>query len=136
LLQQHANHSITLAKDAKLLPKGETSQAKSSGSESRSPDLLPPTVQLSPGRNKNVIVQVKDDKEHWWFIKSASPKECGGSYHTNIAKELVGWIQAAGYKHKEVIVTAGGGRIDYSPDSHRTLVYSTSSKLFYYKVTN
>jgi hypothetical protein len=78
----------------------------------------------------SVIVQVKDDKEHRWFVKSASPKECGGPYHANVVKEVVVWIQAAGYKHDEVIVT-GGGRIDYSPDSQRALVYSTSSKLIY-----
>jgi 23S rRNA-/tRNA-specific pseudouridylate synthase len=119
--------SITSAHDAELLLQTqEIRHTKSSDSTSRRPDLLPPTVQLSPGCHKYVIVQVKDDKEQRWFVKSASPKECGGPYHANVANELVEWIiQAAGYKHEEVLVT-GGGRIDYSPDNQRALVYGFS----------
>lgn len=139
LLQQQQHHpaddSITSAQDMELLQLQEQTirQTKqSSDSEmSRRPELLPRTVQLSPGRHKYVIVQVQvqvkedDQQEHRWFVKSASPMECGGPYHANVAKELVEWIQAAGYKHEEVIVT-GGGRIDYSPESQRALVYGFS----------
>jgi hypothetical protein len=47
------------------------------------PELLPQRVQLSPGRNKYVLIRAthsNDDKVQW-FVKSAAPHECGGPYH-------------------------------------------------------
>ena len=95
------------------------------------PDLLPDRVQLSPGKNKYVLVRAfyppsfpleKDLPRDFWFVKSASPKECGGPYHGNVAQDLREWIEAAGF---EVQVT-GGGRIDYAPDENRCVVYGFS----------
>ena len=101
------------------------------------PDLLPPKVQLSPGRHKYVLVKVlgsqpsrsqkqkenacddkigmQDTRTTHWFVRSASVEECGGPYHSNVAEDLIEWIQAAGY---EKIVVTGGGRIDYVSSSN------------------
>ncbi|CAJ1943483.1 unnamed protein product [Cylindrotheca closterium] len=87
-------------------------------------DLLPPTVQLSQGANKYVLIKVdgKDDKIHW-FVVSASPSECGGPYHVNVAEDTMEWIRAAGFQR---ITVTGGGRIDFNPDSGRAHVYGFS----------
>jgi hypothetical protein len=89
------------------------------------PDLLPDRVQLSPGKNKYVLVRATHPMEPHvthWFVKSASPTECGGPYHGHVAQDLREWIEAAGY---EAEVT-GGGRIDYAPDEERCVVYGFS----------
>jgi hypothetical protein len=88
------------------------------------PDLLPPRVSLSPGKNKYVLIKAEhpDSDEVLWFCKSASPAECGGPYHGNVAQELREWIEAAGW---EVTVT-GGGRIDYRPAEKQAVVYGFS----------
>jgi hypothetical protein len=47
-------------------------------------DHLPPLVQLSPGRNKYVVIRATSDPvdsvdekvEDLWFVRSASPEEC------------------------------------------------------------
>ena len=88
------------------------------------PELLPPVVQISPGRNKYVLVKVETQAgDVLSFVKSASPKECGGLYHANVAEDLVEWIRAAGY---EKLTVTGGGRIDYSPTSNIAKVYGFS----------
>ena len=105
--------------------------------------MLPPTIQLSPGRNKYVLVRIVISNSEQegsanttnvasvndsavtttrWFVKSASPKECGGPYHANVAQDLLEWINAAGYDNNEIQVT-GGGRIDYNPETQRAHVY-------------
>eukprot|EP00977_Amphora_coffeiformis_P014404 scaffold4017_cov180-Amphora_coffeaeformis.AAC.4 len=89
------------------------------------PDLLPDRVQLSPGKNKYVLIRATHPLEpatKYWFVKSAAPAECGGQYHGNVAQDLREWIEAAGY---DVKIT-GGGRIDYSPDEGRCVVYGFS----------
>eukprot|EP00526_Cylindrotheca_closterium_P007005 CAMPEP_0113624752 /NCGR_PEP_ID=MMETSP0017_2-20120614/12771_1 /TAXON_ID=2856 /ORGANISM="Cylindrotheca closterium" /LENGTH=727 /DNA_ID=CAMNT_0000534815 /DNA_START=99 /DNA_END=2282 /DNA_ORIENTATION=- /assembly_acc=CAM_ASM_000147 len=88
-------------------------------------DLLPPTVRLSPGANKYVLIKVdgKKDDEVYWFVVSASPGECGGPYHVNVAADTLEWIQAAGFKR---ITVTGGGRIDFNPDSGRAHVHGFS----------
>ena len=90
------------------------------------PHLLPDRVQLSPGDHKYVLMKashrLEPDVEHW-FVKSASPAECGGVFHGNVAKDAREWIEAAGY---DVNVT-GGGRIDYSPEQRSCLVYGSSN---------
>jgi 23S rRNA-/tRNA-specific pseudouridylate synthase len=92
------------------------------------PELLPPRVQLSPGRNKYVLIRATHplDEEPRWFVKSASPEECGGLFHGNVAQDLREWIQAAGY---DADVT-GGGRIDLrkNPETGRdmAIIYGTS----------
>lgn len=89
------------------------------------PDLLPDKVQLSTGKNKYVLIRathrLEPDAPHW-FVKSAAPSECGGPYHGNVAQDVREWIETAGY---DVDVT-GGGRIDYSPDEGRCVVYGFS----------
>jgi hypothetical protein len=61
-------------------------------------DLLPPIVQLSPGRHKYVVIRVQpnhcddiDGKDNdngngnvetLWFVRSASPSECGGPVYS------------------------------------------------------
>lgn len=80
-------------------------------------DLLPPFVQLSPGKNKYVLAKLRDPEtsKALWFVKSAAPDECGGAYHANVARDLVEWIHAVpGYETVDVEIT-GGGRIDYVP---------------------
>ena len=88
------------------------------------PELLPPRVSLSPGKNKYVLIRATNPStnEHFWFVKSASPSECGGPYHGNVAQDLREWIEAAGYD----VETTGGGRIDYDPELQRAIVYGFS----------
>jgi hypothetical protein len=83
------------------------------------PDLLPPPIMISPGRNKYVVGKLRDPVTHKnrWFVKSASPEECGGPYHANIADDLEEWIRSVpGFESAELTIT-GGGRIDYVPSS-------------------
>jgi 23S rRNA-/tRNA-specific pseudouridylate synthase len=94
----------------------------------RRPDLLPPRVQLSPGRNKYVLARLRDPETSRtvWFVKSAAPDECGGGYHANVAQDLVEWIHAVpGYETVEVDIT-GGGRIDYVPSASPSQCASTA----------
>jgi Janus/Ocnus family (Ocnus) len=92
---------------------------------SLNPEGLPPQAILSPGRHKYVLVKAIDPHTycvHKWFVKSASPNECGGPYHKNVAKDLVEWIEACGYR----AVTTGGGRIQYQQDAKKALIYGFS----------
>jgi hypothetical protein len=67
---------------------------------------------------------VQDDQNTThWCVKSASAKECGGPYHSNVAEELMECIEAAGYDNA---VVTGGGRIDYVQDSATAHVYGFS----------
>ncbi|CAB9496187.1 Sex-regulated protein janus-B [Seminavis robusta] len=94
-------------------------------SSSVQPESLPPQAILSAGRQKYVLVKSIDPNTysvHEWFVKSASPQECGGPYHKDVARDLVEWIEACGYK----AVVTGGGRILYQPDTKRALVYGFS----------
>jgi hypothetical protein len=82
-------------------------------------DLLPPSVQLSPGRNKYVMAKLRDPvtRKSRWFVKSAAPSECGGPYHVNVAEGMVEWIRnVPGYESVKVEII-GGGRIDYVPNA-------------------
>jgi RNA pseudouridylate synthase len=48
------------------------------------PQLLPQRVSLSRGRNKYILIRAVHPAiptQEEWFVKSASPKECGGPYH-------------------------------------------------------
>ena len=87
-------------------------------------DLLPPHVELSPGINKYVLVKAtsEDTDQILWFVKSASPAECGGPYHANVAEVLVGWLEAVQY----TVEVTGGGRIDYNPEKNYAKVYGFS----------
>ncbi|KAG7356419.1 RNA pseudouridylate synthase [Nitzschia inconspicua] len=93
------------------------------------PDLLPPTTQLSPGRNKYILAKLRDPVTHKlrWFVKSAAPSECGGPYHANVADDLIEWINSVpGYESVKVEIT-GGGRIDYVPDAASSTFDGASS---------
>ncbi len=92
--------------------------------ETQPDDLLPPRVQLTPGAHKYIMVKAtrSSENEDQWFVKSAAPSECGGPYHANVAKDLVEWLQAAGY---DTMVT-GGGRIEYKPETQEACVYGFS----------
>jgi len=76
--------------------------------------LLPPRVQLSPGSHKYVVIRatttnaINADKE-LWFVRSASPEECGGPYHANVAQDLLNRLKSLGYSS----TVMGGGRIDF-----------------------
>lgn len=86
------------------------------------PELLPKRVSLSPGVHKYVLVKATHPAgETEWFVKSASPSECGGAYHGHVAQDLREWIQAAGYG----VEVTGGGRIDYRDD--RVIVFGQSN---------
>jgi 23S rRNA-/tRNA-specific pseudouridylate synthase len=86
--------------------------------------LLPVRVSLSPGKHKYVLIKAEhpESDEVLWFCKSASPAECGGEYHGNVAQDLREWITAAGWK----VTVTGGGRIDYRPDEKQAVVYGFS----------
>lgn len=128
-LQESETAVTTSADDPALLSKSTSDRTTNKTSR---PDLLPDRVQLSPGKNKYVLIRATapsspDDEdnnpqEEYWFVKSAAPKECGGPYHGNVAQDLREWIEAAGF---EVTVT-GGGRIDYHPSINRCVVYGFS----------
>lgn len=95
-------------------------------------ELLPPKVQLALGRHKYVLVKAfdprhdrakTDSSDVHWFVRSASVTECGGPYHADVARDLVEWIEAAGFK---AIVT-GGGRAEYTESPKpQALVYGFS----------
>jgi hypothetical protein len=77
-------------------------------------DLLPPSVQLTPGRNKYVLAKLRDPKSHHlrWFVKSAPLP-----YHADVADDLKEWVRnVPGYETVKVEIT-GGGRIDYIPEA-------------------
>jgi len=89
------------------------------------PEGLPPEAILSPGRHKYIIVKAIDPSTgdiYKWFVKSASPQECGGPYHKDVARDLVEWIEACGYR----AVVTGGGRILHNAEKKRALVYGFS----------
>ena len=82
-----------------------------------------PTIRLSPGSNKYVIIKaMQPGLEPKWFVKSASPAECGGPYHADVAKEIVKELGSKGY---DTIVT-GGGRIYYDPERKNANVFGFS----------
>lgn len=86
-------------------------------------DMLPPTVQLSPGRNKYVVAKLRDPSSGKirWFVQSAPMP-----YHAVVAFDLLEWIAAVpGYEQTRVDVT-GGGRIDYNPSMSTVSVYGFS----------
>lgn len=74
---------------------------------------LPPIVSLSRGSNKYVVIRATSDSldgEELFFVKSASPEECGGIYHANVAEELLHQLNDLGFTASVI----GGGRIDYT----------------------
>lgn len=76
------------------------------------PCTLPPKVSLSKGSNKYVIIKAirkSASNDSLFFIKSASPEECSGPYHANVAEELLDQLENLGLKASVI----GGGRIDY-----------------------
>jgi 23S rRNA-/tRNA-specific pseudouridylate synthase len=84
-------------------PAAETSKqvATSQGASRRDgnnkparPDLLPPRVSLSPGKNKYVLIRAThpNDEQVQWFVKSAAPHECGGPYHGKLDTYV--WLDA------------------------------------------
>eukprot|EP00532_Pseudo-nitzschia_australis_P005776 CAMPEP_0168172166 /NCGR_PEP_ID=MMETSP0139_2-20121125/5093_1 /TAXON_ID=44445 /ORGANISM="Pseudo-nitzschia australis, Strain 10249 10 AB" /LENGTH=808 /DNA_ID=CAMNT_0008089767 /DNA_START=396 /DNA_END=2821 /DNA_ORIENTATION=- len=86
-------------------------------------DLLPPPVQLCPGRNKYVIAKLRDPstKQLRWFVQSAPLP-----YHAEVAFDLLEWIRSVpGYQDTMVEIT-GGGRIDYDIASSKVSVYGFS----------
>jgi hypothetical protein len=83
---------------------------------------LPPQVILSPGVHKYVLIEARADGKRLTFVKSASPAECGGIYHANVAEELVHRLTEAGFRCK----VTGGGRIEYNPDVPHAHVYGFS----------
>jgi len=136
LVSEGDDAATTSLEDAGLTG-GDTDPSNEDGgvplSKEPRPDLLPNRVQLSPGKNKYVLVRAYlppgtkapengDAHQNYWFVKSATPKECGGPYHGNVAQDLREWIEACGY---EAHVT-GGGRIDYDPNENRCVVYGFS----------
>ena len=96
------------------------------------PNLLPPPVQLSPGRNKYVVAKFRDPvtkntneetQKLRWFVQSAELP-----YHKRVAFDLVKRICAVpGYEEVRVEIT-GGGRIDYDPASSTVSVYGFSHR--------
>ena len=83
-----------------------------------------PLCRLSPGKNKYVIIKATESerKEPLWFIRSASPDECGGPYHADVARETVSKLNQMGFDTQ----VTGGGRIDFNEETKRALVYGFS----------
>lgn len=84
-----------------------------------------PMCQLSPGKNKYVIIKATAEsarKEPLWFIRSASPHECGGPYHADVARETVSRLNQMGFETQVM----GGGRIDFNKETKQALVYGFS----------
>lgn len=85
---------------------------------------LPPRVLLSEGRNKYIVIRASlpegsgDDSEEW-FVRSASPEECGGPYHVNVAENVLTQLQSLGYTTSVV----GGGRIDFVQNEEVSLAH-------------
>ena len=104
----------------------------SSSSRNVSPDQpdLPPIVQLSPGTFKYVLVKAQKttslpkQQTTLWFVKSASPQECGGPYHRFVAKDLVQRLKSLGWH----TVVTGGGRIQYDVVQRHAVVYGYSNR--------
>lgn len=74
-------------------------------------------IQLSPGTHKYVLVKASkpDGKDPEWYVRSSSPAECGGLYHSDVAKSLVEHLKGMNYNAAVV----GGGRIEFrEKDSH------------------
>ena len=92
--------------DVVLLLKQESRADESTTSE------LPPTVLLSQGTNKYIVIRAvipEDSSSELWFVRSASPQECGGPYHANVAQITLHRLESLGYK----AMVVGGGRIDF-----------------------
>ena len=72
---------------------------------------LPPRVILSQGSHKYVVIKAvaEGGDSESWFVRSASPEECGGPYHANVAEEVLRQLHTLGYSTQVM----GGGRIDY-----------------------
>lgn len=67
-----------------------------------------PHIQLSPGSNKYVLVKATlPGKEPQWYVKSATPQECGGKFHGDVARQLVKDLNREGYD----TAIMGGGKI-------------------------
>ena len=77
---------------------------------------LPQRVNLSPGINKYVVIEARSRSgETLQFVRSASPSECGGPYHADVARDIVRELTLLGYSCS----VTGGGRIDYvAPHAH------------------
>lgn len=83
-----------------------------------------PFVQLSPGKNKYVVIKAGKTSmpETEWYIRSSSPIECGGPYHADVARSLVEDLKQKNYD----VVIMGGGRIDFSEKDKHAHVYGFS----------
>jgi len=81
-------------------------------------------VQLSPGKHKYIVIKathpglIRPD----WYVKTASPRECGGPYHADVARDLVRELNNDGYD----TIVMGGGRIDYDSVKQHAHVYGFS----------
>jgi Janus/Ocnus family (Ocnus) len=98
---------------------GDGNSTAANRTDLRRTGVLPPFVQLSPGRNKYVLAKMRDPvtSRALWFVKSAAPGECGGDYHANVAHDLVEQIRSVSGFEDVQIEVKGGGRIDYLPSS-------------------
>merc|ERR1711971_969989 len=65
----------------------------------------------SLGSNKYIVVRavLPEENREEWFVRSASPEECGGPYHANVAESILNKLQSLGYS----TTVMGGGRIDF-----------------------
>ncbi|KAL3794927.1 hypothetical protein HJC23_004304 [Cyclotella cryptica] len=98
--------TLSLAEEARVCKRSEQLLIRSGDS------TLPPRVSLSRGSNKYVVIRANNDSlecDELLFVKSASPEECGGLYHANVAEELLRQLNDLGFTASVV----GGGRIDY-----------------------
>ncbi len=81
-------------------------------------------IQLSPGKHKYVIIKATHPslERPEWFVKTASPEECGGPFHADVARALVNDLNEKGFD----TVVMGGGRIDYDSAKNQAHVYGFS----------
>ena len=105
-------------------------------------DAIVESVKLSPGSNKYVLARGRLNKEQqqqvnsddfirpsssskcdMWFVRSASPHECGGVYHSDVAQTLKSELLQHSYKITSI---QGGGRIEYDPIAGKAHVFGFS----------
>jgi hypothetical protein len=120
--QNSATTSKTDLKIAKEMKESETKiDAKYSNDVQLTENIK--RIQLSPGSHKYVIIKAtRPSEDPDWFVKTASPEECGGPFHADVARTLVSDLNAAGFD----TMVMGGGRIDFDSAKNQAHVYGFS----------
>ena len=117
------NHDLETAKKIKVSVRNKNTEEKIENTMKHKKKSIQ-SIQLSPGKHKYVVVKAThpDLEKPEWFVKTASPSECGGPFHADVAKGLVNDLNGAGYD----TIIFGGGRIDFDLYQKHAHVYGFS----------